>query len=364
MLKPIIGDGKVNGELFTDLRRHWLLQKPNGQATIRNYLVIKLRYMGDVLLSTPVFRGLRKHFPHARICALVNHGTEEILRRNPDINEIFLVPRSGWKAQLLFLRNIRTLRFDCVIDLTDGDRSAFITGITGAPLRIGFNHERRWRGWLYSQAVEAPYGAMHMVDYHAQALTCLGISTNVGEPELFVGEEDELAADRLLHHAGWRGEKWVMIHPAARYWFKAWPPERFAGLSDTLIERGLKVVLVGHSDDQGIGDVVQGTAKHKLISLIGQTSLMVLAGLMKRCALFIGNDGGPMHMAAAVGCPVVALFGPTDPMVWGPKGKQTAVLYKGLDCRDCFYPGCFRGESSCMKQISVDEVYEAARRFI
>ncbi|MFB3136535.1 MAG: glycosyltransferase family 9 protein, partial [Nitrospirales bacterium] len=161
-----------------------------------------------------------------------------------------------------------------------------------------------------------------------------------------------------------RGEKWVMIHPAARYWFKAWPAERFASLSDALIEQGLKVVLIGHSDDQGIGDVVQGTAKHKLISLIGQTSLMVLAGLMKRCALFIGNDGGPMHMAVAVGCPVVALFGPTDPMVWGPKGKQTAVLYKGLDCRDCFYPGCFRGESSCMKQISVDEVYEAARRFI
>ncbi len=336
----------------------------NLSVDVNNILVIKLRYIGDVLLATPVFRALRHQYPGARISALVNAGTDEVLRRNPNFEEIFLVPRGTWKTQVRFFCDIRSRWFDCVIDLTDGDRSAVISFFTGASIRIGLNHERRWRGWLYSQAVEAPYGAMHMVDYHAQALTCLGVSANVGEPELFVGEEDELAADRLLHHAGRGGEKWVMIHPAARYWFKAWPPERFAGLSDTLVERGLKVVLVGHSDDQGIGEVVQGTAKHKLISLIGQTSLLELAGLMKRCALFIGNDGGPMHMAAAVGCPVVALFGPTDPMVWGPKGKQTAVLYKGLDCRDCFYPGCFRGESSCMKQISVDEVYEAARRFI
>ncbi len=205
-----------------------MFQQPDCQATIKNFLVIKLRYIGDVLLSTPVLRGLKKNFPHARICALVNAGTEGILRRNPDINDIFLVPRSGWKAQLLFLRNIRTQGFDCVVDLTDGDRSAFITAITGAPLRIGFNRERRWRGWLYSHVVKAPNEPMHMVDYHAQVLACLGIGTNVGEPELFIGEEDQLAADRLLHHAGCRGEKWVMIHPAARYWFKAWPAERFA----------------------------------------------------------------------------------------------------------------------------------------
>jgi len=325
--------------------------KPNP----RNIFIIKLRYIGDVLLSTPVLRTLREEFPQAKISMAVNKGTEAVLHNNPYLDELLLVDREGLWTQFGFFSHIRSCQFDCVIDLSDADRSALMAAISGAGIRIGFNHEGRWRGWWYTQVVEAPYGAMHMVDYHAQALTC---------PELFVGEEDELAADRLLHHAGCRGEKWVMIHPAARYWFKAWPPERFAGLSDTLIERGLRVVLVGHSDDQGIGDVVQGTAKHKLISLIGQTSLLELAGLMKRCALFIGNDGGPMHMAAAVGCPVVALFGPTDPMVWGPKGKQTAVLYKGLDCRDCFYPGCFRGESSCMKQISVDEVYEAARRFI
>ena len=331
---------------------------------ISRILVIKLRFIGDVLLATPVFRSLRGQYPGARISALVNVGTDEILRRNPHVDEIFLVQRGTWKIQLRLLRDIRSRGFDCVIDLTDGDRSALISIFSGANIRIGFNHERRWRGWLYSQCLGVSYGSMHMVNYHVQALFPLGIQSLADAPELFIGDEEQKAADHLLGKVDLLDQKWVMIHPAARYWFKAWPAERFAGLSDALIERGLKVVLIGHSDDQGIGEVVQGTAKHKLILLIGQTSLLELAGLMKRCSLFIGNDGGPMHMAAAVGCPVVALFGPTDPAVWGPKGKQTVVLYKGLDCRDCFYPGCFRGESSCMKQISVDEVYEAARGFI
>jgi len=86
-----------------------------------------------------------------------------------------------------------------------------------------------------------------------------------------------------------------------------------------------------------------------------------LPALMKKCRVFVGNDAGPMHMAAAVGCPVVALFGPTDPAVWGPYGKQCHTIYKGLDCRECFHPGCSRGEMSCMKLISVDEVLQAVK---
>lgn len=329
----------------------------------KNILIIKLRYIGDVLISTAAIRMLREKFPLSKISMAVNKGTEAVLRNNPCVDNIFLVDRRGLQAQLGFFASIRSCQFDCVIDLSDADRSALIAACSGAAVRIGFNHERRWRGWLYSQVVKIPYGTMHMVDYHAQALRFLGISTNVGKPELFIGDEDQLAADVLLQQVGLSGHNWVMMHPAARYWFKSWPAERFSILGDMLIEQGFQVVLVGHPDDKGIGEIVQESAKHKLISLIGQTSLLELAGLMKRCTLFIGNDGGPMHMATAVGCPVVAIFGPTDPAVWGPKGKQTAVLYKGLDCRECFYPGCLRGESSCMKQISIDEVYEAARRF-
>ncbi len=124
------------------------------------------------------------------------------------------------------------------------------------------------------------------------------------------------------------------------------------------------MVLVGSSKDREIGDHIQQATRHPPISLIGQTNLLELAALMKRAALFIGNDAGPMHVAAAVGCPVVALFGPSDPKVWGPRGSKATVLYKGLDCRECFYPGCFRGESSCMKLITVDDVINASIPFL
>ncbi len=167
-------------------------------SAIRRILVVKLRYIGDVLLTTPVIRALRVHFPQARITALVNPGTEEILVQNPHLDDILLMPRTGWMAQASFLRSIRAQRFECVLDLTDGDRAAFVTAITGASIRIGFNHERRWRGKLYSRCVRASYGSMHMVEYHAQALSELGIAPAVGDPEVFLAGDNHRTAERLL----------------------------------------------------------------------------------------------------------------------------------------------------------------------
>ena len=331
---------------------------------MRNILIIKLRYIGDVLLTTSLATILSQHFNDSRITFMVNEGTDAVLRRNPRVDDILLVPRTNGIRQLKFLTYVRQRRFDCVIDLTDGDRSAFITAFSGAPIRIGFNHEFRWRGKCYTHCVEGVYGTMHMVDYHARALEPLGIYESGGDPELFLSEEDIKAASRLSDSLGVSGSKLVMIHPAARYWFKAWPPERFAELGDTLMEKGYKVVLVGSRQEREVEESVQKNAKHKLLSLVGKTTILELGALMRQCSLFIGNDGGPMHMAAAVGCPVVALFGPSDPAVWGPRGRQTQVIYKSLDCRDCFHPGCHRGEESCMRQITVEEVLKATNVFL
>ncbi|RMH37844.1 MAG: putative lipopolysaccharide heptosyltransferase III [Nitrospirae bacterium] len=331
---------------------------------MQNILVIKLRYIGDVVLSTPLIRALRERYPHARITALVNPGTDEVLRHNPHVNDILLVPRAGWRDQLAFLRFLRAQRFDCVIDLTDGDRAAFLSAITGAPIRIGYNHERRWRGTLYSRCVKASYGSTHMVEYHGQALAELGIVPDLQNPQIFFTEAHQHAAERLMQETGLHDHKFVIFHPAARYWFKAWPVERFAQLSDRLYDRGYPVVVVGAAQDEPKARALKTHTTRPIVSLVGRTRLLDLAALLQRCALFIGNDAGPMHVAAAAGCPVVALFGPTDPRVWGPRGRHTTVVYKGVDCRGCFHPGCFRGEESCMKQISVEEVYAKAVAFL
>ena len=333
-------------------------------VNVENILVIKIRYIGDVLLATSILPALTRHFPHSRISFMVNEGTEAVLKRNSSVESILFVPRSGLKKQWQFLLKLRKNSFDCVIDLTDADRSAIISVLSGAPIRIGFNHEYRWRGKCYTHCIEGAYGTMHMVDYHAKALEPLGIHEPGGDPELFLSDEDEHVAMRLIDDLGLSSSKWVMIHPAARYWFKAWPPERFAAVGDALIKKGYKIVLVGNQQERDVEKSVLRHSKDSFISLMGKTSLLELGALMKHCSVFIGNDGGPMHMAVAVGCPVVALFGPSNPAVWGPRGKQATVIYKGLDCRECFHPGCFRGEESCMKLISVDEVLHAAEVYL
>ena len=203
-----------------------------------------------------------------------------------------------------------------------------------------------------------------MVDYHAQVLIPLGIEPQVCTLELNVSDGECQAAEQILATHGLKGKKWVMLHPAARYWFKAWPVERFAALGDALVGEGFQVVLIGSENELRVADEVMQSAEETFISLVGKTSLRDLAALMKECSLFVGNDAGPMHMASALNVPIVALFGPTEPAVWGPHGKSCRIIYKGLDCRACFHPGCFRGEDSCMKRITVDEVLRAAKRLL
>ena len=331
---------------------------------MQNFLVIKLRYIGDVVLCTPLVRSLREKFPQAKIVFLVNGGTEEILQHNPYLDEILVLPRNNLVNQIHFLGHIRSRKFDCVLDLTDGDRSAIVTAATGAPMKIGFNKENRWRGKVYSHQMTVEDDRMHMIDLHGQVGAPLGIRGPFSLPEVFVIEKEEKRAEQILEKEGLQDGPWVMIHPTARYWSKAWPAERFAALGDLLAKQGIAVALVGSEKDRNIGEKIQHIAQSKLISFMGRTSILELAALMKRCLLFIGNDGGPMHMAGAIGCPVLAIFGPTDPAVWGPRGNQVNVVYKGLDCHACFLPGCLRGEESCMKLISVDEVYGLATQML
>lgn len=338
---------------------------------MRNILVIKLRYIGDVLLATPVLRTLREQFPEARLTMMVNSGTEEILRRNPDLDEVLVVRRGGPGEQLKLIQEIRLRHFDSVLDLTDGDRSAVLSRLSGAPVRIGFNEERRWRGLLYTSVVREPPGVVHRLERDLEALRGLGIEPKVSLPVLRTSREDEEAATRLLENLGvavtTEGSRrpLVLLQPGARYWFKAWPVDRFAELADRLADLcECRILVGGDARDREVSETIRSRARCSPVVLAGKTTLLQLAAILKRCALFVGNDNGPMHMAAALGLPVVALFGPSDPAVWGPRGGQAEVLYKGLDCRRCFHPTCTRGEESCVKLISVDEVFAAARKVL
>jgi len=325
-------------------------------------LVIKLRYVGDVILSTPVLSRLRGAWPKARITMLVNRGTEGVLQGHPDVDEVLVNERSFINS-IRLVGTLRSREFDAVIDLTDGDRSAILARATGAKVRIGYNSEARWRGWLYTTVILADRFKMHTVPYHLAVTDELGLTGPLLSPSLIVGEGPVITAEKLIREIGIDpNQPFVCLHPGARWWFKSWPAERFAALADLIQqETHTPALFLGSNQDKAIVSQIAGSMRTVHRNLAGRTGLQELAGVLKRASLMISNDNGPMHMAAAMRVPIVGLFGPTDPLIWGPWGEGHRTFYKGLDCRACFHPDCFRGEQNCMKLISLEEVWEAVR---
>ncbi len=330
---------------------------------MKNILVIKLRYIGDVLLATPSVRAIKAARSDVRVTMLVNRGTEEVLSGNPDLDEIVVLDKGSLAVQYRLIAGLRRRQFDTVIDLTDGDRSAFLSWISGAPVRIGFNDEHRWRGWSYTQVVQPASGVRHRIDRDLAALKPLGIPASETTPLFCLTEEDTAGGDLLLDRLGIRRDRpIIVIQPGARYWFKAWPYEQFAELADRLaVDYGGQILIGGSREEEPLARRIREAANSRPVSMAGRATLRQFAAIASRAVLFVGNDSGAMHIAAAVGTPVVALFGPSNPDEWGPRGGRVKVLYKGLDCRACFHPTCTRGEENCMRQIMVGEVAAAVR---
>jgi len=286
--------------------------------------------------------------------------------QDSDLDEIIVLDKGSLAAQSRLIAGLRHRQFDTVIDLTDGDRSAFLSWISGAPVRIGFNDEHRWRGRYYTEVVQSMPGVRHRIDRDLEALKLLNIEAGSKVPQLLLTTEEESSADQLLDQLGvQRSQPIVVLQPGARYWFKAWPPERFAELADRLtFQYGCQLVIGGSDQDIDLANRIRQMAKSQPLIMAGRTTIKQFAAIAKKSALFVGSDSGAMHMASAVGTPVVALFGPSDPAEWGPRGCQVEVIYKGLDCRRCFHPTCERGEESCMRQIAVEDVFAAASRLM
>ncbi|BCA54237.1 putative Lipopolysaccharide heptosyltransferase III [Nitrospira sp. KM1] len=326
--------------------------------------MIKLRYIGDVLLATPAIHAIKEAYPQAQITVVVNRGTQEVLAGNPHVHEVLPLEKGTIGAQWKLISGLRGRRFDAAIDLTDADRSAFLAWISGAAVRIGFNDEARWRGWCYTDVVSSN-PSIHRIDRDLAALEPLHVAPSNRAPRLWLKQEEESEADELLRRLGAQGARLVVIQPGARYWFKAWPAERFAELADRVTRQYQCQVLVGGSPQEvELAGQVARTAKRAPLVLAGRASLRLFAAVLKRASLFVGNDSGAMHMASAVGTPVVALFGPSNPREWGPRGGPVEVIYKGIDCRVCFHPTCRRGDQNCMQLISVEEVMEAVGRLL
>jgi heptosyltransferase-3 len=334
-------------------------------------LCIKLKHIGDVLLMTPAVRALRQAYPESAIAALVPRGTEGVLEGNPDLNGVFVFGRSGGGAGgARLVRTLRRFAPDLVLEMGQGDREAVLGFLSGARRRMGFTPGRSgwWRQALLTEAV--PWnGAQHVIETNLDLVRACGIPAEACPPVLEVRPAvRERMAVRLASAGLGLGQPLVVVHPVSRWLFKAWPEESCADVVTRLVRQGAVAVAVTSGPGPAEVDaahrilsrVEASGAGSPAINLVGETSLGELAAVLERASLFVGVDSAPMHMAAALGIPVVALFGPSGEMSWGPWGEGNVVLASPFLCRPCGQDGCLGSKrSDCLEAISSQTIWEA-----
>ena len=340
---------------------------------IRCILVTRLRFLGDVVLSTPLVRALRQTFPKAHLAYLSEQPYGEVLEHNPHLNEVIALDRKEIASFPLarrafahagFFKRLRKENFDLVIDLLGNPRSGLLSFLTGAKIRFG--PARRGRAIYYTHLVAEPNRSHTQIETHLEFLKFLGMDPYKADPktEIFVSNREKtwafsyLAENRLVSHP------LILLHPGASWPAKRWLPERFAQIA-TRLQRDLKAstVLLCGPNEQGMTSEVLQAMRGKLHVAEGLT-IRQLTALLSKCDLFITNDAGPMHIACALGRPTLALFGPGDPQTWFPyplNDKQVAI-HQPPSCWPCHLDVC--EPLDCMKAITADEVTEKAKELL
>jgi len=338
-------------------------------SEVRRLLIIKPSSLGDIVHALPTVAALRRRLPSAKLAWLVKREWAEVLDGNPDLNEVLAVDLSmkGWPAAI---RTVRAGRFDVVVDLQGLLRSAVLGWMSGAPVRIGFANGREGSPWFYTDRIPVPAASIHAVDRYLLIARALGAEPEKPGPSAFPLPYDagaEAKVDALLAAAGVQtGTALVALNPSARWPTKRWPAESFAAVGDRLQQQvGVRVVVVGGAEDRPVGEAVMHAMRTAPIDLAGKTTMKELIALLRRLQLFITNDSGPMHLAAAVGTPVIALFGPTDPARTGPYGVGHTILRSGIPCSPCFSRRCMNAViMECMIAIHPQQVMESATKLL
>lgn len=323
-------------------------------------VIIKPSSLGDIVHALPTAGALRRRFPKAHIAWVVKQEWAEVLEGNPDVNEVVavdLTTRRGWWEAI---GAIRAGKFNMAADLQGLFRSALLGWISGAPAHIGFAEGREGSSWVYRYLVQGGEPSLHAVDRYLLIARSLAAPIEPLGTASFPLPADPGIATRVAALVGDGEGGVVAVNPSARWPTKQWPPESFAVVADALHTQGARVVLVGAPEDAPIGEQVLRHMHTAPLNLIGKTTLKELIVLLRMARVVVTNDSGPMHLAAAVGTPVVALFGPTDPAKTGPYGSGHIVLRSGIPCSPCFSRDCGNPVTmECLTAIRPEQVIEA-----
>lgn len=329
---------------------------------INRILVRGVNWVGDTVLSYPTVQQLKALFPKSHLAILIPSYLVDLWKTLPYVDEIIPFQKktgigSVWE-DLNLSQSLKERNFDLAVILPRSFRSAFHIFLARIPVRIGYENEGR--SLFLTHGIHRTKEVLegHRVHYYRRLLEPFGRLEGLPSPQIVLREEDRRWADQTLKDLGVEeGKPLIGMNPGATYGLaKCWFPDRFGKLGERLVEKWQsKILLFGKEEERPIiGEIV-----HRLgtegIDMAGKTRLLQLAALLERCALLVTNDTGTMHMAAAVGTPVVALFGSTLPLVTGPWGEGHSVIRKNVACSPCWKRIC-PTDHQCMERITVDEV--------
>jgi len=343
--------------------------------SIARALVIKLRHHGDVLLAAPVLSVLKAHAPEAEIDALVYDDTAPMLEGHPALHTLYTVGRK-WRdlgalarfgAEQALYASLSSRRYDLIVHLSEQPRGAWLARALGPQFSVAPIVPGRGRFWRNSFTHRFPLprnGRRHAVELNLDALRRIGVQPSAEERRVrFVpGAEAEAKAESLVPEPGF-----IHLHPTSRWSFKSWTVEKNAELINRLVAEGHRVVLTASPAPAELAmiEAIEAEVPGKATNLAGRLSIKELGAVSARAKLFIGVDSMPMHLAAAMGTPTVALFGPSGGLDWGPWNVAHRIVASDHTCRPCGNDGCGGGKvSECLTTLPVDRVYAAARALL
>jgi heptosyltransferase II len=343
--------------------------KPIDKSTIHRIVVRATNWVGDAVMCMPAFDALRRNFPESCIAVLARPWVAALFENHPGVDEVISYTRGqGFFKDLMerfrIIGLIRRRGFDLAVLFQNAFEAGLLTYMGRVPLRVGYNTDGR--RCLLSHAVirDPEILKKHQVEYYLTVLRAMGWEAPTSEPHLHVGQKETAVVRGLLASRGIGEDDFLVgLSPGAIFGpAKRWPVSRFAAMGDRAIEHWrARVVLLGSEKDGSTCLDLARAMKYEAVNLCGKTSLGEAMALIKRCRFFLSNDSGLMHVGAALRVPTVAVFGSTNPITTGPKGKWTRVVRHNLDCSPCLKPECRNGYP-CLLSIQPDEVWEAMEK--
>jgi len=338
-----------------------------------NILIVRTDRIGDVILTTPAIEALRKSYPNSKISILVSPQTKELVIGNPNLDEVIVDDRNNLhKGFLGFLKMIflvRSKKFDLAILYHTKKRTNALCFFAGIPYRIGYRNNKF--GFLLTYQIKdvRHHGLKHEAEYCLDVLREIGIDTHEINLYLPLQKEAKEWVEGMFRRSELSlQDNLIAIHPGASCPTKIWPMKRFAELIDQLnMKYPSKVIIVGHSDVRNLADELKSMTKAPVVDLVGQTTISQLVSLLKKCAILISNDSGPVHIAAALGTPVVSIFTRNQPGInperWRPLGERIMAVYPEKQEKISFVKG-EKIDPSYLESIQTAKVLEAVDSII